>query len=163
RVELQDGINYLNLSGSEMNNVQVFNYNQAPSASKVLVINVDAPGTFTWNVWNQTGISFANCPYVIYNFPNTTQLNIAGSPTVNGTVFAPFADINKVINQSNIQGQVIGKSLFHSGGEMHYAAFQPSVTGCAPVGMPPVANFSVNQALQCINNNNFVFTNTSTG
>ncbi|WP_159799652.1 collagen-binding domain-containing protein [Flavobacterium sp. MK4S-17] len=162
KINLQNGINYLNIKGSDMNNVQVFNYNQQPSASKILIINVDAPGTFNWNVWNQTGIGFQQCPYVLYNFYNTTQLNISGNGSVEGTVYAPFANVNKTANQSNIEGQVIAKSLVHGGGEMHYAAFTPSVTGCAPVpGTPPTAAFTPNNTSQCLVNNEFVFNNTS--
>ena len=162
KINLQDGINYLNVSGADMNSVQVFTYNQQPSASKILVVNVDASGTFNWNVWNQAGIGFQNCPYILYNFYNTTTLNIQGNSTIEGTVYAPFADIVKTVNQSNIEGQIIGKSLVHSGGEMHYAVFQPSLTGCAPVtGVAPTAEFSVNSAGQCLVDNEFTFTNTS--
>lgn len=163
KINLQNGVNVLNLKGSDMNNVQVFTCNQAPSPDKVLVINVDAPGNFTWNVWNQNGISFQQSKYVIYNFYNTTQLNIGGSPTIEGTVFAPFANIYKITNQSNIQGQVIGKSFHHQGGEVHYSVFQPDIQGCAqPVVTLPVSGFEVNDAEQCLNSNNFVFSNTST-
>lgn len=162
KINLQNGINYLNITGADLNNVQVFTYNQQPSASKVLVINIDAPGTFNWNVWNQAGAGFQECPYILYNFYNTTQLNIAGNSTIEGTVFAPFADINKTANQSNIEGQVIGKSLLHSGGEMHYAKFSPSLTGCAPVaGVAPTAHFAVNSSAQCLISNEFIFNNLS--
>lgn len=162
KINLQNGVNYLNVTGADMNNVQVFTYNQPPSASKILIVNVDAPGTFNWNVWNQAGVGFQQCPYILYNFYNTTQLNINGNSTIEGTVFAPFADINKTTNQSNIEGQIIGKSLIHSGGEMHYAKFLPSITGCAPIaGVPPTSGFNVNDTEQCLLNNEFIFNNTS--
>ncbi|NDI97881.1 choice-of-anchor A family protein [Flavobacterium sp. LaA7.5] len=162
KINLQNGINYLNVTGADMNNVQTFTYNQQPSASKILVINVNAPGTFVWNVWNQTGVGFSQCPYILYNFYNTTELKIEGSSTIEGTVYAPFADIIKTVNQSNIEGQVIGKSFYQSGGEVHYAVFTPSLTGCAPVaGVPPTAGFNVNDIAQCLANNEFVFGNTS--
>lgn len=161
KINLQNGVNYLNVTGADMNNVQVFTYNQQPNASKILVINVDAAGTFNWNVWNQAGVGFQNCPYIIYNFYNTTTLNIQGNSTIEGTVFAPFADITKTANQSNIEGQVIGKSLIHSGGEMHYAVFAPTLTGCAPApGVSPTAEFSTTSP-QCLSDNEFVFNNTS--
>lgn len=161
KINLQNGINYLNVTGADMNNVQVFTYNNQPSASKVLVINVDAPGTFNWEVWNQAGIGLQNCPYIFYNFYNTTTLNIKGNSTIEGTVFAPFADINKTINQSNIEGQIIGKSLIHKGGEMHYAIFTPSLTGCAPVpGVEPTAEFSTS-TVDCLDGNQFTMNNTS--
>jgi choice-of-anchor A domain-containing protein len=162
KINLQDGVNYFNISGTDLNNVQQFTYNNQPSASKILVINVNAPGTFNWNVWSQAGVGFQNCPYILYNFYNTTQLNIAGNGTIEGTVFAPFADVNKTANQSNIEGQVIAKSLVHGGGEMHYALFAPTINGCAPVaGIAPTAGFNINQAAQCFNGNEFVFSNTS--
>ncbi|HIB38444.1 collagen-binding domain-containing protein [Mesonia sp.] len=162
KINLQNGINYLNVTGSDMNNVQVFTYNQQPSANKILVINVDAPGTFNWNVWNQAGIGFQNCPFILYNFYNTTTLNIQGNSTIEGTVYAPFANIVKTVNQSNIEGQVIAKSLVHGGGEMHYAVFQPSLSGCAPVaGVPPTADFNINSAQLCFADHEFIFDNTS--
>lgn len=163
KINLQNGVNIFNVTGADMNNVQVLTYNNTPAQDKVLLINVDAPGTFTWNVWNQAGISFQGAQYVIYNFYNTTTLNIAGSPTVEGTIFAPYADINKIVNQSNIQGQVIGKSFNHQGGQVHYAAFKGTVSGCGqPVVIAPEAGFDTNDLTQCLAGNIFEFTNTST-
>lgn len=162
KINLQDGINYLNVTGADMNNVQVFTFNQQPSASKILVVNVNAAGTFNWNVWNQSGIGFQNCPYIIYNFYNTTQLNIQGNNAVEGTIFAPFAGITKTANQANIEGQVIAKSFEQAGGEVHYASFAPSLAGCAPPpGVAPTAQFSTNGNNQCYAGNSYVFTNTS--
>lgn len=163
KINLQDGINYLNVTGADMNNVQVFTYNQQPSASKILIINVDAPDTFNWKVWNQGGFGgLQQCRYIFYNFYNTTQLNVKGYSSVEGTLFAPFADIDKTVNNSNIQGQVIGKSLIHNGGEMHYAIFAPSLPNCGPpTNVPPTSDFAVNNDVQCFNGNEFIFTNTS--
>lgn len=162
KINLADGINYLNLSGNDLNAAQILTFNNQPSASKVLIVNVNAPGTFNWNVWNQAGIGFQNCPYILYNFYNTTQLNITGGATIEGTVFAPFANIDKSGNQSNLEGQVIAKSFIHSGGEVHYAVFSPAVTGCAqPVGVAPVADFLINESSQCLDTNKFDFKNES--
>ncbi|TAE81058.1 MAG: choice-of-anchor A family protein [Bacteroidetes bacterium] len=158
KINLNNGINYLNISGTDLNNVQVFTYVNQPSANKILVINVNAPGNFVWNVWNQAGIGLSNCPFIIYNFYNTTDLNICANNTIEGTVFAPFANIKKTVNQSNIEGQVIAKSLMHAGGEMHHAPFTPSVTGCVPT----TASFNINNNIQCIYNS-FEFTSTGTG
>src|SRR5690606_2109796 len=149
----------MHVSGADLNNVQVFNYDQQPNASRIFIVNVNAPGTFNWNIGNQTGVGFQNCPYVLYNFYNTTSLSINGA-TLEGTVFAPFADVTKP-GQSNIEGQLIAKSFKQSGGQMHYAVFAPSVPGCA--ASAPVANFSINQNTQCLNGNTFEFTNNSTG
>uniref|UniRef100_UPI00404B1059 choice-of-anchor A family protein n=1 Tax=Flavobacterium sp. TaxID=239 RepID=UPI00404B1059 len=166
KINLVDGINTLNLTMADMNQVSVFTYNQQPSASKVLVINVDGEGEIQWNVWNQAGIGFQQCPYIIYNFYNATTVNIVGNSTIEGTVFAPFANVIKTANQSNIEGQVIARSFTHAGGEVHYAKFTPTLPGCATtppvfVGTPPTVDFEVNQATQCLNNNEFTFTNNS--
>jgi len=160
KITLNGGTNTLNLTGSDMNNVQNFTFNNSPDASHVLVINVNASGTFNWSAWTNGGVSQSNCPYILYNFYNTTTLNIQGNGAVEGTVFAPYADITKSANQSNIEGQVIGLSYYHSGGENHYAVFSPSVSGC---GTPTVAGFTINNNSQCLSGNSFTFTNTSTG
>jgi len=126
KVNLKTGTNVMNVTGTELNSVTGnITFNNPADANHVLVINVNAAGTYSWNVWNQAGVSMPSCPYIIYNFYNTTSLQIKGNGAVEGTVFAPFADINKTSNQSNIEGQVIGLSYYHSGGENHYANFLP--------------------------------------
>ncbi len=132
KITLATGTNVLNVSGSDLNSVtNGITFTNSPDASHVLVINVNAAGSFIWNVWNQAGISGNNAPYIIYNFYNTTSLSIAGNSTIEGTVFAPNADITKTVNQSNIEGQVISQSLVQSGGELHYYPFTPSISGCS--------------------------------
>ncbi|AUC18373.1 choice-of-anchor A family protein, partial [Polaribacter reichenbachii] len=126
RIELQNGINYLNIDSTDLTNLNELTFINKPDANKILVINVNAPGTVNWNVWNHAGIGDAEGAFIFYNFHNTTELNIDGA-TIKGTVFAPFADINK-IGWSNIDGQVIGKSLIHNGGEMHYQRFDQSIS-----------------------------------
>ena len=130
KINLNAGINTLNLLGSDMNNVQDFIYNNHPDASHILVINVNAPGTFNWSVYNSGGIGFGECPYILYNFYNTTTLNIQGNGAVEGTVFAPYADIVKTSNQANIEGQIIAQSYIHNGGENHYPPFNANIPGC---------------------------------
>ena len=162
KINLQAGVNYLNVTGSDLNNVSVFTYNNKPSATNILVINVDAAGSLDWSVWNQAGVGQQDAPYIIYNFYNTTTLNVVGNSTVVGSLFAPFADINKTVNQSNIEGQVIGKSFNHAGGEVHSANFVPTISGCTTsTGVAPTAEFNVNLNNQCFDGNSFEFTNTS--
>lgn len=162
KINLQNGVNYLNINGNDLNNVSVFTYNNKPSANKILVINVNTSDTFNWNVWNQSGIGQQEAPYIIYNFYNTKTLNIKGNSTIEGTIFAPFADIKKSVNQSNIEGQVIGKSFFHSGGEVHSANFTPAITNCSNTnGIAPTSEFNLNNEEQCYETNEFIFNNTS--
>lgn len=161
RIQLQDGLNVWNVSAADLANIQVLNYDNQPNASRYLVINVNTSGTFNWNIPNQTGVGFAQCPFILYNFFNTNTLILNGA-TLEGTVFAPFADVDKP-GQSNIEGQMISKSFIQRGGEMHYAVFTPDVQGCstAPV-VPPTAAFTIDPSIQCLNGNQFLFQNTST-
>jgi choice-of-anchor A domain-containing protein len=160
KINLQNGVNVLNLNGSDLNRAQQITFNHQPSASKVLIINVDAGGTFNWEVWNQAGIGFSNCPYILYNFYNTKTLNIKGNSTIEGSILAPNADIVKTVNQANIEGQVIAQSLTHSGGEIHYAPFAASPQSCA---ISTSAAFTVNNSAQCIYNNSFQFASSNIG
>lgn len=158
----------LNINGSDLNNISQFTFQnpngstQSPDANHVWIINVNAPGTFTWSTPNGMGNSIA--PYVIWNFYNTTTLNISGNNAVEGAVFAPYADITKSNNNSNIEGQVIGLSYIQTaGGEIHSYNFTQSVTGCGVTATPTVAGFTINTATQCLSGNSYTFTNTSTG
>lgn len=153
KVNLLSGINTLNITGADLNAVQNFTYNNAPDATHILIVNVNASGTFNWNVFNSGGIGLTNCPFILYNFYNCTTLNIQGSGAVQGTVFAPYADIVKTSNQANIEGQVIAQSYYQNGGENHYAVFSPiTALGCA---IKPIAAFTVNTLTQCLTGNLF--------
>ncbi|MDW8431120.1 MAG: choice-of-anchor A family protein [Flavobacteriales bacterium] len=163
KINLQPGINYLNISGTDLNNVQVFTYVNQPDPSRILIINVDAPGTFHWNVWNQAGIGNSSAPYVLYNFYNTTHLHVNGSSGIWGTLFAPFCYVDKYFNSNNIVGQVIAKEFCTFSGEVHYYPFNANVPGCATnpaqQGNPPVADFSVKDPVLCYDKHVFYFTN----
>ena len=136
---LAAGTNVLNLTGADLNNIAIFGFTQQPDAGHVLVVNVNAAGSFNWNVFQSASISTANTPYMIYNFYNTTQLNISGGAVIEGTVFAPSADITKSGNNgSNIEGQVIGLSYAQqAGGVVRAYNFIPTIN--ALVASPTTA------------------------
>jgi choice-of-anchor A domain-containing protein len=161
KINLQNGTNYLNVTGIDLNNVDTFMYNQQPDANKTLVINVNAAGTFNWNVWQQATVGLVESPYIIYNFYNTTNLQIEGNQAIAGTVLAPFANIDKTVNTENILGQVIGKSLNHNGGEMQCAVFTPSIESPIAPETAPTAEFTIDNNGVCLEGNEFNFTNTS--
>ena len=138
KINLASGVNVLNVTGSDLNSPSNITFTNSPDANHVLVVNVNASGSYTWNVWSQSGVSQSNAAYVIYNFYNTTSLNISGNNQLEGTVFAPFADINKS-SSSNIEGQIIGNSLIQVGGSINSANFNynlPSCTCSNPVVSP---------------------------
>ena len=158
---LNNGVNYLNISGADLNSTSIFEAQRAANSDRILIINVDAPGTFNWDVWEQRGFAPGDSPYVLYNFPNTTELNIVGSEEIYGTVFAPFADIKKSVNKEDIYGQVIGKSFIHDGGTIHCQKFAAATT-CPPiVGVIPTSDFNVDVNPQCFVENLFTFENTT--
>ena len=123
KCNLNGGVNFLNISGNDLNSISELTCNSKPDANHVLVINVDAKDLFNWGVWKHTGIGINESPYILYNFFNTTTLNIEGSNPIEGTVFAPYADIHKKINYADIEGQIIGVSYEQEVGENHLANF----------------------------------------
>lgn len=162
KITLNPGLNVLNISGTDFNAMSELTFNNSPSATRYLVVNVNAAGSFIFNVPNINGVGLSQCQYVLYNFYNTTALTIAGYGVIEGTLFAPNADITKTVNMANIEGQIIAKSYHHAGGENHYAVFAPSISGCAAT-TPTHAAFTVNSNIQCLACNSFSFTNASTG
>lgn len=141
---LKTGVNVLNISGSNLNNFTSLTFNgQKPDATHVLVVNINAPGSFTWNAFTPGGIGGQNAAYIFYNFYNTTNLSIAGYGVVEGTVFAPSADITKNSNNSNIEGQVIGLSYNQSaGGEIHSYNFTSTIV--PGISAPTTAASAIN-------------------
>jgi choice-of-anchor A domain-containing protein len=123
KCSLNRGINYLCISGNDLNSISEITCKNKPDANHVLVINVDAKDGFNWQVWKHNGVGIGECPYILFNFYNTTDLNIEGSNAIEGTVFAPGADIHKKKNNSNVEGQIIGVSYEQEEGENHNANF----------------------------------------
>jgi len=162
KITLNPGANVLNISGADLNAMNELTFVNQPEENKYLIVNVNAPGNFTWNVHNSAGIGPSVCKYILYNFYNTNTLSIAGYGAIAGTLFAPNANITKTANMSNIDGQIIAKSYHHAGGENHYFLFEPSVPGCGTTVAPDAA-FTINNNYQCEVCNYFEFSNSSTG
>lgn len=130
KMTLNNGLNVLNITGADMNQIQNFTFNNTPNSNRWLLVNVDAQGTFNWNVFNSAGIGGnTDGQFILYNFYNTTVLNLVGSGAVVGSIFAPSAHINKTVNSNNVHGQVIGRTLNHTVGMIQYAPFQPNNIG----------------------------------
>ncbi|UAM97519.1 choice-of-anchor A family protein [Polaribacter litorisediminis] len=159
-VFLNKGTNYMNITGADLNSVQTFTTQNHPDSDKVLVINVDAPGVFYWDVWSQGGIADQDAPNVLYNFYNTTELHLEGSQEILGTVYAPFAEVIKTVNTTAILGQVIASSFTQDGGDIECANFTAEVKAPAPPSVAPIAAFNVNNN-ECLTSNTFVFNNVS--
>ncbi|SEE58745.1 collagen-binding domain-containing protein [Polaribacter dokdonensis] len=158
---LNNGVNYLNVTGSDLNSVDGLTFKNSPSANKVLIVNVNAPGNFNWDVWEQIGITSAESPFILYNFFNSDKVNIRGTEAIYGTIFAPSSKIRKVNNKEDIYGQVIGKTFTHDGGVIHCNKFAATSTCPTFVGVAPSSGFDINVNPQCFVANDFSFTNTT--
>ncbi|WP_025739833.1 choice-of-anchor A family protein [Aquimarina pacifica] len=110
--------NVLNLTGNELNSLQNFTFNNQPTSTSPLIINVDHSGDFVWDVKNQAGIGDQHGAFIIFNFYNSSTITINGGGTIIGSVLAPQTDIVKN-SSGNINGQVIANTYDHVNGELH--------------------------------------------
>ena len=111
--------NILNITGTVLATYSTIIFNQQPSATQPLIINVDATGLFDWTLPTFSGIGDTQGAFILFNFYNTDFLNISSGNTLYGTVFAPNTDFTKS-NSGNINGQVIAKAYTHVEGELHH-------------------------------------------
>ena len=138
KIGLYAGINVWNVTGEDLNRIQNLTYTDAPSAAQVLVINVKAAGSFTWKTPSLGGVGGNNAPYILWNFYNTTDLAIEGNSTIEGSVLAPFANVVKTVNQSNIEGQLVANAYTQSGGEMHHFPFDADLKSLFTPDLTPI-------------------------
>ncbi|WP_051704563.1 choice-of-anchor A family protein [Glycomyces sp. NRRL B-16210] len=128
-----EGAGVLNLTGAELNALAEFKFATAPSAANPVVINVDTTatgGVFEWRTPNMPGIGSALAPYIIWNFPDATELTITGGDSVEGTIYAPRADFTDK-SPSNVEGAIVAATLSlgtarDNGGEVHHHPFTGS-------------------------------------
>jgi choice-of-anchor A domain-containing protein len=119
------------VSGADLALANSFTINAV--AGETVVIDIDGTidqmssfGFFLNNIDNH---------HVLYNFSSATELTLS-SIGVQGTILAPFADIN--FNNGNIDGTIIGKSL-RGGGESHSFLFTGSIDLPEPPPVDPAA------------------------
>ena len=132
-----NAINVLNVTGDFWTALGAnINFQNVPqSGSGALIINFKTGGTYNFVMPSNGGTNGGTAAYTLFNFPNATTLSVGGAE-LNGSVFAPFADITH-IGTNNIQGQVIGQSYISSGEELHQYPFVPNLGSC---GNTPVCN-----------------------
>ncbi|MFF0152742.1 collagen-binding domain-containing protein [Micromonospora sp. NPDC005203] len=133
-VTLTPGVtNVLNLSASDLNNIQTLTFASQPTADTPLLVNVDTSGVgndFGWTAANFSGIGGPQARYILFNFPTATALTLTqNAATVEGTIYAPNASLTD-LSASNTEGSVITRTLDHRGGEIHYFPFSTTLA-CA--------------------------------
>lgn len=135
---LSNGVNYLDLSQTSLNNITELKLNSGatPSASKLLVITVPLTSNFVWNNSNMPGLSgFNNGAYILWNFygSSTYNLTINTASLIIGTIFAPNHNLIKT-GTGDIDGNLIAKSMQLGLGEIHFYPFNGNV----PINTPSV-------------------------
>ncbi|WP_417077606.1 collagen-binding domain-containing protein [Micromonospora profundi] len=137
-VTLTPGVtNVLDLTATDLANIAVLTFADAPTAATPLLVNVDTSGvgdTFDWTAPNFAGIGGPQAPYILFNFPTATALTLTPeAATVEGTIYAPNATFTK-LSATNAEGTIITRTLDHRGGEIHYFPFSTTLScqGAAP-------------------------------
>ncbi|MFI6652547.1 collagen-binding domain-containing protein [Streptomyces sp. NPDC050529] len=113
-VSLTEGeTNVLDLTGEDLNNLAEITFDTPPSATTPFVVNVDTTGTdsaYVWHVPNLAGVSGDQAPYMLWNFPDATDITLADGDSLEGTIFAPRADLTD-LDPSNIEGTVVAREF----------------------------------------------------
>jgi choice-of-anchor A domain-containing protein len=118
--------NVINLTTAQLQALTSLNFSNGPTASNPLVINVNGTSSFTWSPINTGGLSSGNAPYITYNFYNNPgTITISGGNTIEGSIMAPLANVDKSTAQ-NIEGQIVCYSFVNNGGEVHHFPFNPN-------------------------------------
>ena len=112
RLELTAGqTNVLNLTAADFANLSEITFGSSPTDQTPLIVNVIG-SAFAGNIPNQAGISGSQAPYMLWNFPQASSIEVTGGATIEGTLYAPNAALHWQPTQ-NIEGNVIAKSFVH--------------------------------------------------
>ena len=132
--------NVWNITGATLSTYNTITFNNQPTASQPLIINVNVTGTYNWTIPNMSGIGRSEGRYIVFNFYNVSTINMNAGGTVEGSILAPNATINKIYS-ANIEGQVVCVNYMQAGGEVHVAHFNASAPPCSNC-TPPTANIT---------------------
>jgi len=135
---LNSGVqNVLNVTAANLANISTLQFQNTPSASTPLIINISTTGsgnTFTWSPPNFNGLQTANAAYILWNFPTATALTLSGSSAIPGTVYAPGSTVTET-DQNGINGGVIAaaytQGVSSGGGQVTPELFATTVQSCA--------------------------------
>ncbi|MYS34292.1 MULTISPECIES: choice-of-anchor A family protein [unclassified Streptomyces] len=113
-VRLTEGeTNVLRLTGEQLNNLSEITFDNQPTATTPFVVDVDTTGTggaYTWHIPNLAGVSGDQAPYMLWNFPDATDITIADGDSLEGTIYAPRAHLTD-LDASNIEGTIVVRQL----------------------------------------------------
>ncbi|MCG7527484.1 choice-of-anchor A family protein [Streptomyces sp. OfavH-34-F] len=113
-IRLTEGrTNVLRLTGEQLNNLSELVFDNQPTASTPFVVNVDTTGTdgtYVWHLPNLAGVSGDQAPYMLWNFPDATDITLADGDSLEGTIYAPRAHLTD-LDPSNIEGTIVVRQL----------------------------------------------------
>lgn len=105
--------NVLRLTGEQLNNLSELTFDNQPTATTPFVVDVDTTGTdstYVWHIPNLAGVSGDQAPYMLWNFPDATDITIADGDSLEGTIYAPRAHLTD-LDPSNIEGTIVVRQL----------------------------------------------------
>jgi choice-of-anchor A domain-containing protein/LPXTG-motif cell wall-anchored protein len=112
RFTLEPGrTNVLSLTAAELDDLSELTFVDQPTAGTPLLVNVTGTG-FDGNVPNLAGVGGAQAPYILWNFPDAVSITVTGGDSLEGTIYAPDADVVWAPTQ-NIEGNVIAREFTH--------------------------------------------------
>ncbi|MEV6191161.1 SpaA isopeptide-forming pilin-related protein [Streptomyces sp. NPDC051920] len=153
----QGQTNVLRLTGEQLDNISTLTFLDQPSADTPLLIDVDTTGTggdFTWHTPTMAGVSGDQAPYILWNFADATDITIADGDSVEGTIYAPRAELTD-LDPSNLEGDIITRSLVAgplsggagggavNAGEIHYFPFDADLECDSDTPTPVTGSVSV--------------------
>ncbi|KRA12508.1 collagen-binding domain-containing protein [Leifsonia sp. Root60] len=106
--------NVLTISAADLAALGELAFDDQPTLTTPLLVNVTGDA-FTGTMPNSPGVSASQAPYILYNFPTATTITVTGGDSLEGTIYAPRADVRWRVTQ-NIEGNVIGASFTHGTG-----------------------------------------------
>ncbi|WP_432149682.1 collagen-binding domain-containing protein [Streptomyces sp. bgisy029] len=133
--------NILDITGENLNNFAELDFDDEPTATTPLVINVDTSGSagiYSWSIPELAGVSGNQAPYILWNFPDATDITITDGDSLEGTIYAPRAKVTD-LDPSNIEGQIVARELIAgpltgggsgavNAGEIHEFPFDADIT-----------------------------------
>lgn len=136
-VTLASGTNVLELTADQLKRLGTITFRNGVPSGSTLIINVLDWTTGTWNAPNFSGIGKTEATRILLNFPTATQLVIgSASRTIEGTVYAPNAEV-RVESASNVEGSIVAAKATHTGGgELHSAPFTGTPDTPGPATTP---------------------------
>ncbi|MFD5725271.1 collagen-binding domain-containing protein [Streptomyces sp. NPDC058368] len=105
--------NVLRLTGEQLNNLSELTFDNQPDATTPFVVDIDTTGTdstYVWHIPNLAGVSGDQAPYMLWNFPDATDITIADGDSLEGTIYAPRAHLTD-LDPSNIEGTIVVREL----------------------------------------------------